>query len=143
MILGWTQTKGPYVEWLVPCTRHQKEHSLLEQGKAVSSARLMAVETWVAASKGLRRYQDGTFYILPGVSAFTQKGNALYAGTNGDLFYSTNNGDSWQQLTHYQRDWGISGVVFIGDTIYIGRYEQRVFSFQMITVSRGNKLITV
>ena len=61
---------------------------------------------------------------FPSIFALTQKGNTLYAGTGGDLFYSTDSGDSWQQLTHFQRDWGISGVAIIGDTVYIGRDSQ-------------------
>ena len=127
--IGWTQTKGPY-GGMVGALHATPEGTLFAgAGEGGIFRSIDGGETWVAASKGLRRYQDSTFYILPGVSAFTQKGNTLYAGTNGDLFYSTNNGDSWQQLTHYQRDWGISGVAIIGDTIYIGRPEQESVFF--------------
>ena len=127
--IGWTQTKGPY-GGMVGALHATPEGTLFAgAGEGGIFRSIDGGETWVAASKGLRRYQDSTFYILPGVSAFTQKGNALYAGTNGDLFYSTNSGDSWQQLTHYQRDRGISGVAIIGDTIYIGRREQESVFF--------------
>ena len=127
--IGWTQTNGPYGGTVMSLHATPKGTLFAGAGEGGIFRSIDGGETWVAASKGLRRYQDSTFYILPGVSAFTQKGNALYAGTNGDLFYSTNNGDSWKQLTHYQRDWGISGVVIIGDTIYIGRYEQESVFF--------------
>ncbi len=127
--IGWTQTNGPYGGTVMSLHATPKGTLFAGAGEGGIFRSIDGGETWVAASKGLRRYQDSTFYILPGVSAFTQKGNTLYAGTNGDLFYSTNNGDSWQQLTHYQRDWGISGVAIIGDTIYIGRPEQESVFF--------------
>ena len=109
--IGWTQTKGPY-GGMVGALHATPEGTLFAgAGEGGIFRSIDGGETWVAASKGLRRYQDTTFYIFPGVSAFTQKGSTLYAGTNGDLFYSTDSGDLWQQLTHFQRDWGISGVV--------------------------------
>ncbi len=127
--IGWTQTNGPY-GGMVGALHATPEGTLFAGAGEGGIFRSMdGGETWVAASKGLRRYQDSTFYVLPGVSAFTQKGNTLYAGTNGDLFYSTDDGDSWQQLTHFQRDWGISGVAIIDDTIYIGRPEQESVFF--------------
>ena len=127
--IGWTQTNGPY-GGMVGALHATPKGTLFAGTREGGIFRSMdGGETWVAASKGLRRYQDSTFYVLPGVSAFTQKGNTLYAGTNGDLFYSTDDGDSWQQLTHFQRDWGISGVAIIDDTIYIGRPEQESVFF--------------
>ena len=127
--IGWTQTKGPY-GGMVGALHATPEGTLFAGAGEGGVFRSMdSGETWVAINEGLRKYQDGMFYILPGVSAFTQKGNTLYAGTNGDLFYSTDGGDSWQQLTHFQRDWGISGVAFIGDTLYIGRSAQESVFF--------------
>ena len=127
--IGWTQTKGPYGGMVGAL--HATPEGILFAGAGEGGIfrSIDGGKTWTHASKGLRIYQDSTFYVLPGVSAFTQKGNTLYAGTNGDLFYSTNGGGSWQQLTHFQRDWGISGVAIIGDTIYIGRPEQESVFF--------------
>ena len=127
--IGWTQTKGPYGGMVGALHATQEGTLFAGAGEGGIFRSVDAGETWVNASKGLRRYQDSTFYILPGVSAFTQKEDTLYAGTNGDLFYSTDAGDSWQQLTHFQRDWGISGVAIIDDTIYIGRPEQESVFF--------------
>ena len=127
--IGWTQTQGPY-GGMVGALHATPEGTLFAgAGEGGIFRSIDGGKTWIHASKGLRIYQDSTFYILPGVSAFTQKGNTLYAGTNGDLFYSINGGGSWQQLTHFQRDWGISGVAFIGNTIYIGRPEQESVFF--------------
>ena len=127
--IGWTQTNGPY-DGMVGALHATPEGTLFAgAGEGGIFRSIDGGKTWIHASKGLRIYQDSTFYVLPGVSAFTQKGNTLYAGTNGDLFYSINVGGSWQQLTHFQRDWGISGVAIIGDTIYIGRPEQESVFF--------------
>ena len=127
--IGWTQANGPY-GGMVGALHATPEGTLFAgAGEGGIFRSIDGGKTWTHASKGLRIYQDSTFYVLPGVSAFTQKGNTLYAGTNGDLFYSINGGGSWQQLTHFQRDWGISGVAIIGDTIYIGRPEQESVFF--------------
>ena len=122
---GWTQTKGPYGGTII--SLHATPEGILFAGTAEGGI-FRSTDgggTWASASEGLRVYEDN---MLPVIFALAQKGNTLYAGTGGDLFYSTNGGDSWQQLTHFQRDRGISGIAFIGDTIYIGRHtEEGVF----------------
>ena len=123
--IGWTQTNGPYGGTVI--SLHATPEGTLFAGTNEGGIFRSTNdgETWVSASKGLRVYEDN---MLPVIFALAQKGNTLYAGTGGGLFYSTNNGDSWQQLTHFQRYRGISGVAFIGDTIYIGRHiEESVF----------------
>ena len=127
--IGWTQTNGPYGGTVGAL--HATPEGTLFAGTAEGGIfrSTDSGATWVPASEGLRIYQDSMFHIFPDISALAQKGNTLYAGTSGDLFYSTNNGDSWQQLTHFQRDWGISGVAIVGDTVYIGRREQESIFF--------------
>ena len=127
--IGWTQTNGPYGGTVG--SLHATPEGTLFAGTAEGGIfrSTDSGATWVPASEGLRIYQDSMFHIFPDISALAQKGNTLYAGTSGDLFYSTNNGDSWQQLTHFQRDWGISGVAIVGDTVYIGRREQESIFF--------------
>ena len=123
--IGWTQTNGPYGGTII--SLHATPEGILFAGTSEGGIfrSTDGGETWMSASEGLRVYENNT---LPPIFALTQKGNILYAGTGRDLFCSTNDGDSWQQLTNFQRYWGISGVAFIGDTIYIGRYiEESVF----------------
>ena len=123
--IGWTQTNGPYGGTIT--TLHATPEGILFAGTAeVGIFRSTdGGETWTPANEGLRVSQDD---ILPSILVLTQEGNTLYAGTNGDLFYSTNGGDSWQQLTHFQDEMGISGIAIIGDTLYIGRRtEESVF----------------
>ena len=123
--IGWTQTNGPYGGTITAL--HATPEGMLFAGtqEAGIFRSTDGGETWVPANEGLRVYQDK---ILPNILVLTQEGNTLYAGTNGDLFYSTNGGDSWQQLTHFQDEMGISGIAIIGDTLYIGRRtEESVF----------------
>ena len=123
--IGWTQTNGPY-GGTITALHATPERTLFAGAQEVGIFRSTNDgESWTPVNEGLRVYPDR---ILPTVLAFVQKGNTLYAGTNGDLFYSTNGGDSWQQLTHLQDELGVSGIAFIGDTIYIGRStEESVF----------------
>ena len=123
--IGWMQTNGPYGGTITAL--HATPEGMLFAGtqEAGIFRSTDGGETWVPANEGLRVYQDK---ILPNILVLTQEGNTLYAGTNGDLFYSTNGGDSWKQLTHFQDEMGISGVVIIGDMLYIGRRtEESVF----------------
>ena len=127
--IGWTQTNGPY-GGMVGALHVTPEGTLFAgTGEGGIFRSTDGGDTWTPTSEGLRIYQDSMSYVLPGISTLIQKGNTLYAGTNGDLFYSIDSGDSWQQVTHFQRDWGISGVAIIGDTLYIGRPEQESVFF--------------
>ena len=124
--IGWTQTNGPYGGTIT--TLHATPEGTLFAGTNEGGI-FRSTDgggTWVSASTGLQVPPDNR---LPSLLVLTQKGNTLYAGANSNLFYSIDNGDSWQQLSHFQDEIvGISGVAFIGDTIYIGRHiEESVF----------------
>ena len=123
--IGWTQTNGPYGGTITAL--HVTPEGILFAGTEVGIFRSAdSGKTWTPTSEGLRVSPDN---ILPNILVLTQKGNTLYAGTNGALFYSTNGGDSWQQLTPFKDEFGISGVAFIGDTVYIGRISQESVFF--------------
>ena len=124
--IGWTQTNGPYGGTII--SLHATPDRTLFAG--TSGAGIFRStdggDTWIAASEGL---QVPPHRGLPSLLVLTQKGKTLYAGANNNLFYSIDDGDSWQQLSHFQDEIvGISGVAFIGDTIYIGQHiEESVF----------------
>ena len=123
--IGWTQTNGPYGGTITAL--HATPEGTLFAGTEIGIFRSAdSGKTWTPANEGLRVSPDN---ILPNILALTQEGNTLYACTNGSLFYSTNGGDSWQQLTPFQDEFGISGVVIIGDTVYIGRISQESVFF--------------
>ena len=123
--IGWTQTNGPYGGTII--SLHATPEGILFAGTNEGGIfrSTDGGETWAPASEGLRVYENN---MLPVIFVLAQKGNTLYAGTNGNIFYSIDSGDSWQPLAHFQDEIGISGIAFIGDTIYIGRHtEESVF----------------
>ena len=123
--IGWTQTNGPYGGTITAL--HATPEGTLFAGAAEGGIfrSTDGSNTWASASEGLPVSQENT---LPSILVLAQDANTLYAGTNSGLFHSTNGGDSWQQLAHFQGEIGISGVAFIGDTLYIGRStEESVF----------------
>ena len=121
---GWTQTNGPYGGHVTAL--HATPEGILFAGtyEAGVFRSTDGGETWVYSSKGLQIYKNES---IPGIRELTQNGNTLYAGTGGDLFYSTNGGDAWRQLTRLREDLGISAVAFISDALYIGRSEKGIF----------------
>ena len=120
---GWTQTNGPYGGHVTAL--HATPEGVLFAGtyEAGVFRSTDGGETWAPVNEGLRVYVDK---IIPNILAFAQKADTLYAGTGGDLFYSTNGGDSWRQLTRF-KDGGVRAVAFISDALYIGRREKGVF----------------
>ena len=123
--IGWTQTNGPYGGTITAL--HAMPEGILFAGTEIGIFRSAdSGKTWTPANEGLRVSPDN---ILPDILVLTQEGNTLYACTNGGLFYSTNGGDSWQQLTPFQDEFGISGVAIIDDTLYIGRISQESVFF--------------
>ena len=123
--IGWTQTNGPYGGTITAL--HATPEGILFAG--TSGAGIFRSkdggDTWTPASEGLQVPPNRG---LPSLLVLMQEGSTLYAGTNGNLFYSIDSGDSWQQLTHFQDEMGIPGIAFVGDTIYIGRHtEESVF----------------
>ena len=118
--IGWAQTKGPYGGTVMAL--HATPEGILFAGTRGGGIfrSTDGGNTWVSASEGLRVPPARE---LPSILVLTQKGHTLYAGTSSNIFYSTDSGDSWQQLAHFQDEIVfISGIAFIGDTIYIGRY---------------------
>ena len=124
--IGWTQTNGPYGGTVMALHATPEGTLFAGTGGGGIFRSTDGGDTWVSASEGLRVPPARE---LPGILVLTQKGYTLYAGTSSNIFYSTDSGDSWQQLAHFQDEIVlISGIAFIGDTIYVGRYmEDGVF----------------
>ena len=113
---SWTPTKGPYGG--VITALHATPEGVLFAGTLIGGVFRSADngETWKPTSEG-----------LPGraIRTLTQMGDILYARTDNNFFYSTNGGDSWQQLAGLN----VSGIAIIGATIYIGQQGQKKVSF--------------
>ena len=120
---GWTQTNGPYGGDV--SALHATSEGILFAGTYETGVFRSndGGETWTPANEGLRVYVDK---IIPNILAFAQKENILYLGTGGDLFSSTNGGNSWRQLTRF-KDGGVTAVALMSDALYIGRREKGVF----------------
>ena len=121
--IDWTQTGGPYGGTIM--SLHATPEGILFAGtnRGGIFRSTDGGDTWVSANEGLRVYENN---MLPVIFALTQKENTLYAGTNDGLFYSVDNGASWQQLAHFPDEMiGISGIAFIGDALYIGRHTEK------------------
>ena len=121
---GWTQTNGPYGGHVTAL--HATPEGILFAGTIEGGIFRSSDggETWGPANEGLRVYEDKA---LPSIFAFAQEENIHYAGTGGDLFYSTNGGASWRKLTRLREDLGITSVALISDALYIGRPEKGIF----------------
>ena len=129
--IGWIQTNGPYGGTITAL--HATPEGILFAGtpKMGVFCSMDGGDTWVHASKGLGD--------MPApIRSFMQKKHTHYAGTDGGLFYSTNSGDSWQQLT----DGPISGIAIIGDTIYIGQSEFAIIGSTIYTGRSGQEKIS-
>ena len=89
--IGWTQTNGPYGGTIT--VLHATPEGTLFAG--TSGAGIFRSkdggDTWAPASEGLQVPPDSR---LPSILVLMQEGDTLYAGTNGNLFYSTDRGDS-------------------------------------------------
>ena len=129
--IGWIQTNGPYGGIITAL--HSTPEGILFAGTLGIGVfcSMDGGNTLVRASKGL---ED----MLPPIRSFTQKKHTHYAGTDGGLFYSTDSGDSWQQLT----DKPISGIASIGDTIYIGQSEFASIGSGIYTGRSGQEKIS-
>ena len=122
---SWTQTKGPYGGTIT--SLHATPEGVLFAGTIVGGIfrSTDGGDTWDPANEGLPVSQNN---IYPPIFLLTQEANTLYAGTESNLFYSIDSGDSWQQLTHFQDEIDISGFAIIDDRLYIGRRrEQSIF----------------
>jgi photosystem II stability/assembly factor-like uncharacterized protein len=77
--------------------------------------------SWINKSNGIVSYIETLFAEGSGVTA------RIYAGgQQGKLYYSTNYGDNWNQLTPVSGT--IISLLVFGDTIFAGTYENLFFS---------------
>ena len=118
----WVQTNRPYGGEIN--TLYATPESVLFAG--TSGAGIFRStdlgNSWTPANTGLPDSSgDGLF-----AAVYAQKGDTLYAGS-GELYASTDGGDTWRHVPTLQKRVSVSSVVIIGDRIYIGTLEDGVW----------------
>lgn len=119
----WVPTNGPYGGHID--TLYATPEGVLFAGvRGAGIFRSMDLgDSWISVSVGLP-FEPGEGYIF--ASVFAQKGGTLYAGS-GRLYASTDGGDTWDHVPTLQTYVSVSGVVIIGNRIYISTLEDGVW----------------
>lgn len=114
---GWVQTNGPYGGNIRAFYAASKGVLLAGTWGAGIFRSTDRGNTWTPVNTGLA-YEPGEGFVY--VEVFAQKGEVLYVGTQGGLYASTDGGNTWHHVPNFQRHESISGIVVIGDRIYVG-----------------------
>ena len=114
---GWVQTNGPYGGEILAIYAAPKGVLFAGTEGAGVFRSTDRGNSWTPLNTGLL-YEPGEGFT--GVTAFAQKGETLYAGTRDTLYASTDSGNRWHRVPHFRIPESISGIVVIGDRIYVG-----------------------
>ena len=114
---GWVQTNGPYGGEIL--TFYAAPKGVLFAGTEGGGIFRSTDRgnSWTPVNTGLL-YEPGEGFT--GVTALVQKGDTLYAGTRDTLYASTDGGITWHRVPNFRGPESISGIVVIGDRIYVG-----------------------
>ena len=118
----WAQTNGPYGGrvYTLYATPEGVLFAGMEYAGIFRSTDLG--DSWTPVNTGLPYEPGEGFYG----TVFAQKGSTLYAGSGG-LYASTDNGNTWHHVPTLQKRVAVSGVVIIGDRIYISTSEDGIW----------------
>ncbi|RKU15474.1 hypothetical protein C6500_20025 [Candidatus Poribacteria bacterium] len=118
----WAQTNGPYGGEINTLYATPEGILFAGTGSAGIFCSTDLGNSWTPANTGLPDASgDGL-----SAAVYAQKGDTLYAGS-GELYASTDGGDAWHHVPILQKRVSVSGVVIIGDRIYIGTLEDGVW----------------
>ena len=113
----WVQTNGPYGGEVRALYAAPKGVLLAGTWGAGIFRSTDRGNTWTPVNTGLA-YEPGEGFVY--VEVFAQKGETLYVGTQGGLYASTDGGNTWHPVPNFRKHESISGIVVIGDRIYVG-----------------------
>ena len=114
---GWIQTNGPYGGEILTIYAAPKGVLFVGTEGAGVFRSTDRGNSWISVNTGLH-YEPGEGFT--GVTAFAQKGDTFYAGTRDALHASTDGGNTWHPVPNFRNPESISGIVVIGDRIYVG-----------------------
>lgn len=114
---GWVQTNGPYGGEIRSLYAAPKGVLLAGTWGAGIFRSTNRGNTWTPVNTGLA-YEPGEGFAY--VEVFAQKGETLYVGTQNGLYASTDGGNRWHPVSNFRKHGSISGIVVIGDRIYVG-----------------------
>lgn len=114
---GWVQTNGPYGGEILTIYAAPKGVLFVGTEGAGVFRSTDRGNSWMPVNTGLH-YEPGEGFT--GVTAFAQKGDTFYAGTRDTLYASTDGGNTWHPVPNFRNPESISGIVVIGDHIYVG-----------------------
>ena len=114
---GWVQTNGPYGGEILALYAAPKGVIFAGTEGAGIFRSTDRGNSWTSLNTGLH-YEPGEGFT--GVTAFLQKDNTFYAGTRDGLYASTDDGNTWHPVSSFRKHESISGIVVIGDRIYVG-----------------------
>ena len=114
---GWVQTNGPYGGDIGALYAAPKGVLFVGTGGAGIFRSTDRGDTWTPVNTGLH-FEPGEGFVT--VTAFAQKGDTLYAGTQDGLYASTDGGDTWHHVSTFRRYESISSIMVIGDRLCIG-----------------------
>lgn len=114
---GWIQTNGPYGGEILTIYAAPKGVLFVGTEGAGVFRSTDRGNSWIPVNTGLH-YEPGEGFT--GVTAFAQKRDTFYAGTQDALHASTDGGNTWHRVPNFRNPESISGIVVIGDRIYVG-----------------------
>ena len=114
---GWVQTNGPYGGEILTIYAAPKGVLFVGTEGAGVFRSTDRGNSWTPVNTGLH-YEPGEGFT--GVTAFAQKTDTFYAGTRDTLYASTDGGNRWHPVPNFRNPESISGIVIIGDRIYVG-----------------------
>ena len=114
---GWVQTNGPYGGEILTIYAAPKGVLFVGTEGAGVFRSTDRGNSWAPLNTGLH-YEPGEGFT--GVTALVQKGDTFYTGTRRTLYASTDGGNTWHPVSSFQAHESISGIVVIGNRIYVG-----------------------
>lgn len=114
---SWVQTNGPYGAEILTLYAAPKGVLFAGTEGAGIFRSTDRGDTWTPTNTGLH-FEPGDGFT--GVTTLVQKGDTFYAGTRRTLYASTDGGNTWHHVLNFQKYESISGIVVIGERIYVG-----------------------